>query len=92
MGPAQTFTMGQSLTAATTDNDQCTPTGGARRIVSVAGSSKLQITEGIGSGGMVVYCNANGYTTGELLDWTGPDGTQPALQNLFVNVLSYLCR
>ena len=55
-------------------------------------SSKLQIAEGIGAGGMVVYWNGNGYGSGDLLDWTGPDGAQPALQNLLVNALSYLCR
>ena len=92
MGPAQTFTSGMSLTSASTDHDQCTPNGGARRIVTVSGSSKLQITEGIGAGGMVVYWNGNGVTSGALVDWNGSSGTQPALQNLFVNVLDHLCR
>ena len=92
LGPAQTFTMGQSLTSGSTDHDQCTPTGGAVRIVAVSGSSKLQITEGIGgTGGMVVYWNGNGSGSGPLVDWVGTSGTQPALQNLFVNTLNHLC-
>ncbi len=91
MGPAQSFTSGQSITAGSTDHDQCTPTGGARRLVTVSGSSKVQIAEAIGSGGMVVYWNGNGTSSGPLEDWNGTDGTQPALQNLFVNVLDYLC-
>ncbi|MCB9593142.1 MAG: hypothetical protein H6719_10450 [Sandaracinaceae bacterium] len=91
-GPAQTFTMGEALTAASTDHDQCTPTGGSVRLIELSGTSKLNIAEGIGAGrGMVVYWNGNGSGSGALLDWTGPGGTQPALQNLFVNVLDYLC-
>ena len=65
---------------------------GAVRLVEVSGSSKLQIAEGIGpNNGMVVYWNGNGTTSGPLVDWVGTSGTQPALQNLFVNVLNYLC-
>lgn len=91
-GPAQTFSSGEMLMAASTDHDRCTPTGGARRVVEVAGSSKLQITEAIGVGrGMVVYWNGNGGGSGPLVDWTGAGGTQPALQNLFVNTLDHLC-
>ena len=92
-GPAQTFTMGQALTATTTDHDRCTPTGGAVRLASVGGtSSKLQITEGIGTGnGMVVYWNGNGVGSGALTDWNTTAATPTALQNLFVNTLEYLC-
>jgi len=92
LGPAQTFTMGQTLTSGSTDHDQCTPTAGAVRIVSVSSSSKVQIAEGIGgAGGMVVYWNGNGSGSGPLVDWVGTSGTQPALQNLFVNTLNHLC-
>jgi hypothetical protein len=92
-GPEEVFMLGQALTASTTDHDQCTPIGGATRLVSVATtSSKLQIIESIGaSGGMVVFWNGNGVGGGALTDWTGTAGTQPSLQNMFVNTLEYLC-
>ena len=93
-GPAGRFTEGQTLLAASIDHDQCTPMGEARRLVEVEGSSKLQITEGLGPSGrgMVVYWNGNGSGEGPLVDWTGgSEGSQPELRNLFVNVLRYLC-
>jgi hypothetical protein len=93
-GPEEVFTMGQALTASGTNHDQCTPMGGATRLVSVTTSSKLQITESIGaSGGMVVFWNGNGSVSGPLTDWNGAGTTasQPSLQNLFVNTLEYLC-
>jgi len=93
MGPAATFTVGMALTASSTDHDSCTPGGAAIRLVSVSGtSSKLQVTDNVGVGhGRVVYWNGNGSGSGALTDWTGAGGTQPALQNLFVNVLNHLC-
>jgi len=92
MGPAQVFSMGETLTSGSTDHDRCTPGTGATRLVEVSGSSKLQITEGVGPGlGMVIYWNGNGVGSSELRDWTGSSGTQPDLQNMFVNVLEYLC-
>jgi len=90
-GPAQAFTAGTSLTASSTDHDTCGPGPGSVQLVTVSGTSKLLITEGIGAGrGMVVYWNGN--SSGAAVDdWTGSSGTQPALQNLLVNVLDYLC-
>lgn len=93
MGPTRSFLAGTSLTAATIDHDSCTLGAGAVSLVSVSTTSKLFITENVGPGrGMVVYWNGNGSTSGPLDDWEGLTGSQPALQNLFVNVLDYLCR
>ncbi len=86
-GPARTFTAGATLTASSSDHDQCTPGTGAVRLIEVSGSSKLQITEGIGTGGgRVVWWNGTGHT-----EMAGTSGTQPDLQELFLNVLDYLC-
>lgn len=88
-GPAQMFTAGEALTASTTDHDSCTLGPGAVSLVNVGTASKLFITEGIGPGrGMVAYWSGNGT---EMTDWSGTGGTQPALQNLFVNLIEYMC-
>ena len=93
MGPAQAFMMSQSLTASTTDHDQCNPGVNAVRLISVTSSSKLQVTDNVGAGnGKVIYWNGNGVTTGPLTDWNGTGGSQPDLQNLFVNVLDHMCQ
>lgn len=92
MGPAQMFTMGMAMTTNGSDHDRCTPVAGARRLVEVMGSSKLQIWEGaLGGRGVTVYWNGNGTLSGPVTDWNGTAGTQPALQNLFVNTLEYVC-
>ncbi len=92
MGPAQTFTMDQALTAANTDHDTCRPDAAATQIVGFpGGQSKLQILPHAG-GGAVMYWNGNDtFGTTDLADWEGTSGTQPDWQNLFVNTLTHLC-
>ncbi|MFT5357155.1 MAG: hypothetical protein ACI9KE_004387, partial [Polyangiales bacterium] len=91
-GPAQSFVMGTTLMAGSTDHDTCNPSAESVRLVSVGTSSKLNIAEAIGGGGgIAVYWNANGTGSSALVEWTGVGGTQPDLQNLFVNTLEYLC-
>ncbi len=93
LGPAQTFTLNQPLTAGTTDHDTCTPGPNALKLVDVSGVPKLMVTDNVGAGnGKVIYWNGNGSTTGPVVDWIGTAGTQPALQNLFVNVLDHMCQ
>jgi hypothetical protein len=93
LGPAQVFPLNTTLTAGSTDHDQCTPGPNAIKLVDVASSSKLLVTDNVGSGnGRVIYWNANGVTSGPLVDWVGTSGTQPDLQNLFVNVLDHMCQ
>ena len=93
LGPAQAFPLNMGLTAGSTDHDQCTPGPNAIKLVSVDSSSKLLVTDNVGSGnGRVIYWNGNGVTSGPLVDWVGTGGTQPDLQNLFVNVLDHMCQ
>jgi hypothetical protein len=99
MGPAQAFTLNQSLLAATSDHDTCAPGTGAIQLVRADGfsssTSKVQITENIGVGqGMVIYWNGNDNVddASTLEEWEGIEGTQPALQNLFRNSLDYICK
>ncbi len=89
-GPAQVFPMSATLTAGSTDHDQCNPGTNAVQLVSVSTSSKLLVTDNVGQG-LVLYWNGNGGGSGPLVDWTGSAGTQPDLQNLFVNVLDHMC-
>jgi hypothetical protein len=90
-GPAQAFTLNMSLTASSTDHDQCTPGNGATKLIDVSGSSKLVVTDNMGQG-KVIYWNGNGSGSGDLTDWNGAGGTQPDLQNLLVNVLDFMCQ
>jgi hypothetical protein len=92
-GPAQAFTMGMSLTAGTTDHDTCGTGTGAVPLITVSTTSKLIVTDNVGMGnGTVLYWNANGTGSGPLVEWDGTGGTQPDLQNLFVNVLDHMCQ
>jgi hypothetical protein len=93
-GPAQAFTLNMGLTAGSTDHDQCTPGAGAVQLITVSGtSSKLLVTDNVGIGnGRVIYWNGNGSGSGALVDWNGSAGSQPDLQNLFVNVLDHMCQ
>jgi hypothetical protein len=91
-GPAQTFALGAVLTASSSDHDDCNPGAGALQIVSVSAAPKIVVTDNVGPGmGKVIYWNGNGSVGGPLTDWTGAGGTQPALQNLFVNVVMHMC-
>jgi hypothetical protein len=92
LGPLQTFTVGQTLTASSSDHDDCNLGAGALQIVSVSAAPKLMVTDNVGAGGgKVIYWNGNGSGSGPLTDWNGTGGTQPALQNLFVNTLFHMC-
>lgn len=91
-GPFRTFASGTTLTADNSNHDRCTPAAGATRLLEVSGASKLQIMEGIGAGnGRVVYWNGNSSFTGSLGEWDGSGGSQPELQDLLLNVITYLC-
>jgi hypothetical protein len=90
LGPAQVFTMSATMTAGSTDHDTCSPGTNAVQLVTVDSSSKLLVTDNVGQG-RVIYWNGNGSGSGPLPDWNGSAGTQPDLQNLFVNVLDHMC-
>ncbi|MCA9617612.1 MAG: hypothetical protein KC731_01235, partial [Myxococcales bacterium] len=93
LGPAQAFTLNQALIAGSTDHDTCNPGPGSTQLLTVSGSSsKLLVTDNVGQG-MVIYWNGNGGASGPLHDWAGTGGSsQPALQNLFVNVIEHMCQ
>jgi hypothetical protein len=92
LGPAASFTIGTLLTASSTDHDTCLPAAGSTKLIDISGSAKLIVTDNVGVGlGKVIYWNGNGYA-GALTDWTGAGGSQPQLQNLFINVIDHLCQ
>ena len=91
-GPAQAFAPGFALTAGSSDHDTCQPGPGSVPLVSVTTSTKLIVTDNVGAGaGRVIYWSGNGPSTA-VPEWTGTAGTQPDLQNLFVNVLDHMCQ
>jgi hypothetical protein len=90
-GPAQAFTLNAMLTAGSTDHDTCVPGPGSVQLMTVQGTSaKLLVTDNVGLG-RVIYWNGNGSSVGPPVDWIS-SGTQPDLQNLFINVIDHMCQ